>query len=233
MRRADRLFRIVQLLRAGRLSTARSLAQKLEVSERTIYRDIQELQLSGMPIEGEAGVGYTLRRDFDIPPLMFDRQEITALVLGARMVKAWGGTEMAEAANNALRKIEVVLPPDLRDRIDQVQLYAPGFRVSKELRHRLDSLHHATIDRSVLDVEYSSEAGDLTRRRIRPLALVFWGGVWTLVGWCELRRDFRSFRVDRMQFISILDEIFTPQAGQTLADFLKQVRAQSPDQTGR
>lgn len=172
MRRADRLFRIVQLLRAGRLSTARSLAQKLEVSERTIYRDIQELQLSGMPIEGEAGVGYTLRRDFDIPPLMFDRQEITALVLGARMVKAWGGTEMAEAANNALRKIEVVLPPDLRDRIDQVQLYAPGFRVSKELRHRLDSLHHAAIDRSVLDVEYTSEAGDLTRRRIRPLALV-------------------------------------------------------------
>ncbi|MGA7315178.1 MAG: YafY family protein, partial [Silvibacterium sp.] len=154
MRRADRLFRIVQLLRAGRLSTARSLAQKLEVSERTIYRDIQEPQLSGMPIEGEAGVGYTLRRDFDIPPLMFDRQEITALVLGARMVKAWGGTEMAEAANNALRKIEVVLPPDLRDRIDQVQLYAPGFRVSKELRHRLDSLHHAAIDRSVLDVEY-------------------------------------------------------------------------------
>ena len=233
MRRADRLFRIVQLLRAGRLSTARSFAQKLEVSERTIYRDIQELQLSGMPIEGEAGVGYTLRRDFDIPPLMFDRQEIAALVLGARMVKAWGGTEMAEAANNALRKIEAVLPPDLRDRIDQVQLYAPGFRVSKELRHRLDSLHHAAIDRSVLDVEYTSEAGDLTRRRIRPLALVFWGGAWTLVGWCELRRDFRSFRVDRMQFISILDEIFTPQAGQTLADFLKQVRAQSPDQAGR
>jgi predicted DNA-binding transcriptional regulator YafY len=233
MRRADRLFRIVQLLRAGRLSTARSLAQKLEVSERTIYRDIQELQLSGMPIEGEAGVGYTLRRDFDIPPLMFDRQEITALVLGARMVKAWGGTEMAEAANNALRKIEVVLPPDLRDRIDQVQLYAPGFRVSKELRHRLDSLHHAAIDRAVLDVEYTSEAGDLTRRRIRPLALVFWGGAWTVVGWCELRRDFRSFRVDRMQSISILDEIFTPQPGQTLADFLKQVRAQSPDQAGR
>ena len=91
MRRADRLFRIVQLLRSGRLTTARSLAQKLEVSERTIYRDIQELQLAGTPIEGEAGIGYTLRREFDIPPLMFDRQEITALVFGARMVKAWGG----------------------------------------------------------------------------------------------------------------------------------------------
>jgi predicted DNA-binding transcriptional regulator YafY len=229
MRRADRLFRIVQILRAGRLTTARSLAQKLEVSDRTIYRDIQDLQLSGTPIEGEAGVGYTLRRDFDIPPLMFDRQEITALVLGARMVKAWGGMEMAEAANNALRKIEVVLPLDLRDRIDQVQLFAPGFKVTKEQRHRLDTLHHAVLDRSVLDIEYSTETGEATRRRIRPLALVFWGGTWTVVGWCELRNDFRSFRVDRMQSITILTEIFTPGPGQSLADFLKQVRAQFPD----
>src|SRR6202044_4288402 len=97
MRRADRLFRIVQLLRSGRLTTARSLAQKLEVSEHTIYRDVQELQLSGTPIEGEAGVGYTLRRDFDLPPLMFTRSELTALVLGARLVHAWGGIESAAA----------------------------------------------------------------------------------------------------------------------------------------
>jgi predicted DNA-binding transcriptional regulator YafY len=230
MRRADRLFRIVQLLRASRLATARSLAAKLEVSERTIYRDIQDLQLSGTPIEGEAGIGYTLRRDFDIPPLMFDRQEITALVLGARMVQAWGGMEMAEAANNALRKIEVVLPDDLRERIDQVQLYAPGIRTSKDLRRRLDSLHHAAMDRSVLDVDYTSETGASTRRRIRPLALIVWGGAWTLVGWCELRQAFRSFRVDRMQTVHILAETFTPRPGQTLADFLKQVGSQSPDQ---
>ena len=116
MRRADRLFRIVQLLRGGRLQTARSLAEKLQVSHRTIYRDVQDLQLSGMPILGEAGVGYTLRRDLDIPPLMFDREEIAALVLGARMVEAWGGTELTEAANRALRKIEAVLPATLRDR---------------------------------------------------------------------------------------------------------------------
>src|SRR3984885_14068838 len=88
MRRADRLFRIVQLLRSGRLQTARHLAEKLQVSHRPIYRDVQDLQLSGVPITGEAGVGYTLRRDFDIPPLMFDREEITALVLGARIVRS-------------------------------------------------------------------------------------------------------------------------------------------------
>ena len=111
MRRADRLFRIVQMLRAGRLQTARSLAQKLQVSVRTIYRDVQDLQLSGVPILGEAGVGYTLRRDYDLPPLMFNPREITALVLGSRMVAAWGDTELASAANDALRKIEGVLTP--------------------------------------------------------------------------------------------------------------------------
>src|SRR5580700_2228096 len=113
MRRADRLFRIVQLLRSGRLQTARHLAEKLQVSHRTIYRDVQDLQLSGVPIAGEAGVGYTLRRDFDIPPLMFDHREITALVLGSRMVAAWGDADLAASAHDALRKIEAVLSPVL------------------------------------------------------------------------------------------------------------------------
>ena len=102
MRRADRLFRIVRILRGGRLQTARMLAQKLEVSERTIYRDVSDLQTSGMPIEGEAGVGYTLRRDLDLPPLMFTRDELTALVLGARLVRAWGGAASTVAADQAL-----------------------------------------------------------------------------------------------------------------------------------
>lgn len=223
MRRADRLFRIVQLLRSGRLITARSLAQKLEVSERTIYRDIQELQLAGTPIEGEAGVGYTLRREFDIPPLMFDRQEITALVFGARMVKAWGGTEMAEAANSALRKIEAVLPLDLRERIDQVLLYAPGYKVPQTLRRTLDTLHRAAAERHVLKLDYIREDSQASSRRVRPLGLYFWGEVWTLVAWCELRNDFRTFRADRMQTVTVTEETFTSRTGQTLADFLKTV----------
>src|SRR5450759_5330192 len=126
MRRADRLFRIVQLIRSGRLLTAEKLAQKLEVSVRTIYRDVHELQLAGTPIEGEAGVGYTLRRDFDLPPLMFTRSELTALVLGARLVQAWGGAESLRAAGSALQRIEAVLPAELRDRLSAIQMYAPG-----------------------------------------------------------------------------------------------------------
>ena len=227
MRRADRLFRIVQMLRGGRLQTARSLAEKLQVSHRTIYRDIQDLQLSGMPIAGEAGVGYTLRRDLDIPPLMFDREEITALVLGARMVEAWGGTQLTEAANRALRKVEAVLPAELRENIDDVLLYAPGFRAPAEFRAKLDSLHAAAQQRCVLLLAYSREDGQPSVRRVHPLALYFWGGTWTLAAWCELRTDFRNFRVDRMGHIDVLAERFTPKPGQTLADLLRRVRSQS------
>jgi predicted DNA-binding transcriptional regulator YafY len=227
MRRADRLFRIVQLLRGGRLQTARSLAEKLQVSHRTIYRDVQDLQLSGMPIMGEAGVGYTLRRDLDIPPLMFDREEIAALVFGARMVEAWGGTELTEAANRALRKIEAVLPAGLREKIDDVLLYAPGFKAPPELRRKLDTLHSAAQERRVVLLAYSREDGQPSVRRVHPLALYFWGGTWTLAAWCELRIDFRTFRVDRVQHADCLEEQFTPRAGQTLADYLRRIRSQS------
>src|SRR2546429_1938300 len=136
MRRADRLFRIVRILRGGRLQTARMLAQKLEVSERTIYRDIGDLQASGMPIEGEAGVGYTLRRDLDLPPLMFTRDELTALVLGARLVRAWGGAASPVAAHPALQPIQAVLPADLRERLDSLLMYAPGSPQTQLARKR-------------------------------------------------------------------------------------------------
>ena len=233
MRRADRLFRIVQFLRSGRLQTARNLAEKLQVSHRTIYRDVQDLQLSGVPITGEAGVGYTLRRDFDIPPLMFDREEIAALVLGARMVEAWGGDQLTEAANRALRKIEAVLPPAIRENIDDVLLYAPGLRAPAEVRRKLDLLHAAAQQRHIVLVAYAREDGQNSVRRLHPLALYFWGGVWTLTAWCELRDDFRSFRVDRIGHAESLAETFTPRPGQTLADFLKRVRSQIPADPGQ
>jgi predicted DNA-binding transcriptional regulator YafY len=228
MRRADRLFRIVQFLRAGRLQTARSLAAKLQVSERTIYRDVQDLQLSGVPIEGEPGVGYTLRRDYDLPPLMFDRREITALVLGSRMVIAWGDPELASAANDALRKIEAVLTPELRNRIDAVRLYAPSFASRNEAdtttRSNLEQLRAAIELNLIVQVTYGDEKSNVTQRRLRPMALLFWGNVWTLVAWCELRNDFRSFRADRFQSIQTLDETFLPEQGQHYEDFLAKTR---------
>jgi predicted DNA-binding transcriptional regulator YafY len=222
MRRADRLFRIVQFLRAGRLQTARSLAEKLSVSHRTIYRDVQDLQLSGVPIEGEAGVGYTLRRDYDLPPLMFDSREITALVLGSRMVVAWGDAELAAAANDALRKIEAVLTPELRNRIDAVPMYAPSFDTptSDSVRATLEILRGAIEKCRLVQIGYRDASGGVTDRTLRPMALLFWGNVWTLVAWCELRHDFRSFRPDRIKHLKVKEETFLPERGQRYEDFL-------------
>ncbi len=228
MRRADRLFRIVQLLRSGGLRTARSLAERLEVSERTIYRDVRDLQLSGMPIRGEAGIGYTLRRDLDLPPLMFTREELTALLLGARLVKAWGGTASVQAAGEALARIEAVLPPDLRDRLATVHLYAPGFQMPTAHRDLLDRLQAACADRLILAITYNSLDCKITTRTVHPLALYFWSGVWTLAAWCNLREGFRVFRLDRIESCTDAEQHFKPHRGQSLEDFLEQVRKQSP-----
>jgi predicted DNA-binding transcriptional regulator YafY len=227
MRRADRLFRIVQFLRLGRLLTAQKLAEKLQVSQRTIYRDIQDLQLSGMPIEGEAGVGYTLRRDHDLPPLMFTRSELTALVLGMRLVSAWGGAENVVAANQALQRIEAVLPAELRNDLDSILLFAPGgFHMAQHLRERIDTLHAACIAKRAIEFGYAREDGERSNRAVRPLALAFWSGVWTLASWCELRKDFRAFRIDRMEDLLVLERTFVPCKGQTLDDF---IRAATPE----
>ncbi|WP_380054452.1 helix-turn-helix transcriptional regulator [Falsihalocynthiibacter sp. SS001] len=219
MRRADRLFQIVQYLRGGRLLTAKTLADRLEVSERTIYRDIADLIGSGVPIDGEAGVGYLMREGYDLPPLMFNRKEITALVAGARMLRAWGGSEMALAAEEALAKIEAVLPEDARRRADEVQIFAPNpFWFSDDERKVIDRVEKAVERNQKLVLHYEKEDGTPSVRTVRPLGLWFWGKVWTLVGWCELRENFRMFRLDRMNRIEESDP-FKPERGKTLADF--------------
>jgi predicted DNA-binding transcriptional regulator YafY len=217
MRRADRLFRIVQLLRSGRLKTAHALAERLQVSERTIYRDIVDLQLAGQPIEGEAGVGSTR---------MFAPEELTALVLGMRLVKAWGGAENATAAGSALARIEAVLPPELAASLDAILLYAPGFQMPQALRRQLDRVHAACTTRRVLRFAYTRLNGENSHRTVRPLALYCWSGTWTLVSWCELRKDFRTFRLDRIADLEPLDRTFVQPRGQRLADYLKRVHAE-------
>ncbi|KGM50116.1 helix-turn-helix transcriptional regulator [Pseudooceanicola atlanticus] len=219
MRRADRLFQIVQYLRGGRLTTAAMLAEKLEVSDRTIYRDIADLIGSGVPIEGEAGVGYVMRAGYDLPPLMFSQDEIVALVAGARLIRAWGGVAMAAAAEEALVKINAVLPDAARDRSEQVQIHAFTMTdMPQEVRERLDRIEAAINARQTLDVTYQREDGADSQRRLRPLSLYFWGKVWTLVAWCELREEFRSFRVDRMSAMTEGDR-FREEPGRRLQDF--------------
>jgi predicted DNA-binding transcriptional regulator YafY len=222
MRRADRLFRLVQVLRARRFATARSLAEALEVSERTVYRDVRDLSLSGVPIEGEAGVGYALRRDFDMPPLMFDYEEIEALTAGARMIQAWSSPSLAKAAQSALDKIAAALPADKRVAMERTRLYAPSFHADRELGKVLDLMREAIVDARRLSFRYSDESGKASERKVRPLGLYFWGQRWTLAAWCELREDFRNFRLDRTAGVAIGNR-FPDEPGKRLDDFLRSV----------
>ncbi|MEQ1518695.1 MAG: YafY family protein [Usitatibacteraceae bacterium] len=223
MRRADRLFAIVQALRGRRLTTAKQLAHRLQVSERTIYRDIQDLSLSGVPILGEAGVGYVLKKGFDLPPLMFDYDEVEALLIGARMVGAWSSTPLAKSAERAMEKIAAVLPESRRAAIETTQVYAPNFHVDKMVGERFELLRQAIRARHVSAMRYETEDKQNTQRRVRPIALHFWGERWTLAAWCELREDFRAFRLDRMQELVVTEEVFAMEAGKTLADYLRAV----------
>ncbi|MEM8555052.1 MAG: YafY family protein [Pseudomonadota bacterium] len=227
MRRADRLFQIVQHLRGGRRTTARKLAEALEVSERTIYRDIADLQGTGVPVEGEAGFGYVMADGFELPPLMFSQAEIVALVAGARMVRAWGGAAMASGAEEALVKIQSVLPEHLRSEAERVQVHSIAPDMTPDLAKRLDDLESAVNRRVRLDLEYADGDGVASLRTVRPLALWFWGKVWTLVCWCELRDDFRTFRLDRIQKFST-GSTYRPEPGKDLQTLLRQVETQDP-----
>ncbi|MEM9190999.1 MAG: YafY family protein [Myxococcota bacterium] len=226
MRRADRLFQILQYLRGGRLVTAQILAQRLEVSSRTIYRDIADLQSCGVPVEGEAGVGYILREGFDLPPLMFTRDEIVALVMGARLARAWGGAAIARAAQEALLKIESVVPESDRGRINRTEIHALEFMMNDRVRALFDTVERAADDRRVQSIRYCDQEGKESTRDIRPLGLWFWGKVWTLVAWCELRDDFRVFRLDRIVDCTDAGRAFELEVGKTLREFYRKMAAE-------
>ena len=228
MRRADRLFQIVQLLRRDRATTATQLATELEVSERTIYRYVQDLMQSGVPIQGEAGVGYALPSHFDLPPLMFTAVELQALVLGARMVQGWADDELQRAARSALAKVEQVLPRALAADAAASRLFVPDFHVDRAQRPTLLALRQALTEARALQLDYADEVQAPSRRTVRPLGLYYWGRVWTLVGWCELRSDFRSFRVDRITAVVVLERRCTDEPGKRLDDFLARVQAEDP-----
>lgn len=226
MRRADRLFQIVQLIRGRRLTTAAHLAQRLEVSERTIYRDIADLQHQGVPIEGEAGVGYRLGAGFDLPPLMFSHDEARALVASVRMAQVWQDPALAQAAEVALGKILSVLPTAARVAAQSMAIYAPPIGLDPAVQVTLQTLREAVQARRKLRLDYRDAGEQLTQRTLRPLGCFYWGKVWTLAAWCESRGDFRNFRLDRMDKVQLVEGPvgqFRDEPGKTLADYFRAV----------
>ena len=224
MRRADRLFQIVQLIRGRRLTTAAFLAQRFEVSERTVYRDVADLQHQGVPIEGEAGVGYRLGQGFELPPLMFTQDEARALVASVRMAQVWQDPALAQASQVALGKILSVLPTAARAAAQIMAIYAPPMGLEPEVQVRLQTLREAAQDHRKVSMAYRDATQTLSQRVVRPLGCFYWGKVWTLAAWCEARHAFRSFRLDRMDVLQHLDGQagqFRDEAGKTLADYLR------------
>ncbi|MDD2987456.1 MAG: YafY family protein [Zoogloea sp.] len=228
MRRADRLFQIVLLLDRGRAVTARELAEALQVSERTIYRDVADLCQAGVPINGEAGVGYLLRPGYRLTPLMFDPEELVALSLGSRMVRSWADPALGHAAERALLRIESVLPRHLRQAPGRDTLLVPGFHVPDAMRNPMSLLRTGISEQHKLRISYTRADGASSDRIIQPVSLVFWGGTWTLGAWCELRGEFRSFRLDRIASVTPLTEHFDSTG--MLARYLRAVQGESGEE---
>lgn len=225
MRKADRLNGIVHhLRRMHQAVTASTLADSFEVSPRTIYRDIQDLIDSGVPILGEAGVGYVIDKKYLLPPIMFDSDELEAIALGIGMVSNWTDEKFASTAQSAYQKIQAVLPEVLVQELHQITtLSAPSqykipWEVSfSEVRECIRRKHY--IEFSYLDLNNQE-----TQRVVRPLALISFSPVWLLCAWCEKRNAFRNFRLDRISEFHKLHKRFSDEKGKSLAAYLTLVR---------
>ena len=226
MRRADRLFQIVQTIRGRRLTTAAHLAQRLEVSERTIYRDVADLQTQGVPIEGEAGVGYRLGKGFELPPLMFTTQEAQALVAAVRIAQSWLDPALAAASADALGRVMSVLSSADRAAAESLLVMVPPVGLEPGTQRVLQQLREAAQAKQLAHIRYRDAAELRTQRTVRPLGVFYWGAVWTLAAWCESREDFRSFRVDRIETLAVLQARFADEPGRSLADLLRNLKAE-------
>ena len=206
MSRAERLLDLIQILRRYRQPVSgQTLADELGISIRTLYRDIASLQAQGAAIDGEAGIGYILRPGFMLPPLMFSDEEIEALVLGSRWVAKRGDVRLGAAAKNALAKIIAVLPAELRDDADNSSLVVgPGEPLSAG-ENELPTIRQAIRAERKINVDYADEKGRQTKRMIWPFALVYFDRVRVIAAWCELRKDVRHFRVDRISALEVTE----------------------------
>ncbi len=222
MQKAERLLKILTLLQGRRRAiTATALADYLQVSERTIYRDVQALCLSGVPIEGEAGVGYILQKGAVLAPLMFNEAELEALILGVRMVQGWGDNSLGQAADSALQKIRAIVPERMQylQSIAEETLLVPNYERKGNTRFS-ERIRHAIKQQQKLTIGYRDEQGEDSERIIWPLGLVYWGKVWTLISWCELRAAYRVFRLDRVKALQPLLEQFVTNEHCSLKDYL-------------
>jgi predicted DNA-binding transcriptional regulator YafY len=223
VRRADRLFDIIQTLRVAKHPmTAAAIAGRLEVTVRTVYRDIAALQASRIPIEGAAGIGYVLRRGFDLPPLMFTADELDAINVGVRLVRRLRDPGLQDAADSVLAKITTILPDALRRGVDQAPFYVSAGNAEAPTGIDLSDVRYAIRETRKLRVTYSDAAGQRSNRTIWPIAMAYYVDATVIGAWCELRADYRHFRVERIVTSTLLDETFPTDGGKLMEGWLAQ-----------
>jgi predicted DNA-binding transcriptional regulator YafY len=232
MRRADRLFDIIQALRtAPHPVTASALAEQLEVTTRTIYRDIAALQGSRVPIEGAPGLGYVLRRGYDLPPLMFTSEEADAIAIGVRLLRRLRDPKIQQAAESVLAKLAVVVPEPLQPHLVSAPIYVSDGDAPPVTGVDPAALRDAIHEARKMAIAYIDEQGHHTDRTVRPIAMAYYVDVTVLGAWCELRNDFRNFRVDRISNAELLDERFIAESGRLLTEWLALPKHRSEETT--
>lgn len=225
MHKSERLFQLVNILKGRRFAiTSRELAIRLQVSQRTIYRDIQHLQSSGVPVEGEAGTGYLIA-NYDLPPMMFNVEELQALLLGSKMVSAWTDPQLAAHAQSAIAKINAVLPEQLKQQVEELPYLVSAFSHDKNHQATTLLLRQAINGKVCVKIDYQDANQQASFRIVEPLGLVYWGSKWTLIAFCQLRSDYREFRLDRVQTINQSNELFVTSENKCLAHYMALVKA--------
>ncbi|MDJ0626974.1 MAG: YafY family protein [Rhodobacter sp.] len=219
MRRADRLYELIQILRDGRLHRAADMAARLDVSLRTVYRDMDTLAASGVPVEGERGIGYRMTAPITLPPLNLTLTELEALHLGMAVVGEAADDELKQAAHSLSAKIDAVLPEDRSAPPTGWGFAVYPFADAAAGFQYMPSIRAAIRARQKLDITYRALDGEETRRTIRPLLLEYWGRIWTVTAWCEFANDFNVLRVDRISRLEVLPALFVEEQGKTLTDF--------------
>lgn len=221
--RALRLIELLELLRSRRgIIKAESMARDLGVSVRTVYRDIAALQAAGAPVVGEAGVGYQFQQGFFLPPLTLTADEAEAIAFAMQMVRSWGDDDLATAGTRALAKIRHVASSNAKEKFSASRLFALASTGSPAAPENLSLFRKAIAQRQVVALCYRDGAERSTRRNIWPLGLMFLGTSWILLAWCEMRQDFRDFRLDRVASAKTTGRWFKPSRGKQLEDALKQ-----------
>lgn len=229
MRKASRLFEIIQILKlAGRPVTAQSIADRLEVTVRSIYRDIAALQAMRVPIEGGRGIGYILRSGFDLPPLMFTIEETEAIVLALALLQRTGDRQLKGAAERVTGKMAAAVPQPLRQVIMGNALYAWGTVAPEPPGIDLAMIRQAIRDEQKLEIAYRDEQGRDTERTILPIALIYYSTYANLVAWCELRLSLRNFRADRIQNSRTANAFFTGDGDRLRAEWIAGWRINQP-----